>query len=699
MTYSQLAYDRYMSPAINTAPPYNPNDAEQWLIKDVNDTFDDDLNPMLQQIHQEWFECILYYLGEQWIQYDQGGGLRKIDKADWIPTPVDNVIQTAVEVGVSNMHAAKFFPRVRPNSNLPDDYYAARVGERLSINMDEDPTFWLEVDWVYLWSAIVGTGFMAHDVLKMPNRRVVLPVPPGEGRRSGALMDDEIEFGSEYEDFGTDVEVDCRHLNPFWVRVSDLSVDLNIKRCEWWGWQEIVSLDYIRENFPDTAKWVQHESFERTAVRYQAKLAELVGSASTRVIVSSHGTRGSLYGKLDNHCIIKRKEWRPSLDYPRGRCAIVASNVLLYDGPLPISDDEGVAEFSGVDYHYRRVTGRFWSKGMVKDLLSPQDRINGIDAQVVLNRKTCINPQKLIPLGSGITNWDGEPGKEIKWDPTQTMGHEPRVIAGVPLAPQIWNERVGMTEAVKESSGSEDILKGKAPQGVRAGIALDMLEEKAASRHYHRDNRMKLSLSRTYKIRLVLAHLHYSVPKMLKHVGEDNSWEITQFVGSQLRGNTDIVLEPDSGIARTAAGRTYLMTQLLSNGLINIANPIERSEVFRRLGMHGFKTEVSKDVDRAHRENQLMSSGQGRLFEEESVFMVDDHHIHVALHTDYMKQSNFLELPQQIQEEFVSHVASHIEAAMQQQLQQQAVPMPPGQEPQQVQGTQTAPMTTGGENA
>lgn len=694
MTYSQLAYNRYMNPESITAPPYNPTEAESWLIKDVNDTFDDNLNPAIMQLHQEWYECILYYLGEQWIQWDKGGGLRKVEKADWIPSPVDNVIQTAVEVAVSNMHSAKFFPRVRPNSNLPDDFFAARVGEKLSQNMDEDFQFWLEVDWVYTWSAMTGTGFMVHDVLKMPNRRVVLPVPQGDRRISGALMDDEIDYGSEYEDYGTDVEVDVRHLNPFWVRVSDLSVDLSVKRCEWWGWQEIVSLDWIRENYPDKSKWVTSESIEQTSVRYQAKLAELVGSSSTRIITSSHGTRGSLYGKLDRHCIIKRKEWRPTLDYPRGRCVIVASNVLLYDGPLPISDDEGVAEYSGVDYHYRRVTGRFWSKGIIKDILSPQDRINGIDAQVVLNRKTCINPQKLIPLGSGIKSWTGEPGLEVKWDPTQTMGHEPKIIPGVPLAPQIWNERVGMVESVKESSGSEDILKGRAPQGVRAGIALDMLEEKAASRHLHRDNRMKLSLSRTYKLRLILAHLHYTVPKMLKSVGEDNTWEVTQFVNSQLRGNTDIVLEPDSGIARTAAGRTYLMTQLLSSGLIDITNPIERSEVFRRLGMHGFKTTVSKDVDRAHRENQLMATGQGTLFDQESVFRIDDHHIHIALHTDYMKQSNFLELPQEVQEEFISHVASHIEEVMKAQSEMPSVPMPPqagGGQP-----TGSAPVAMGG---
>jgi len=696
MTYSNLAYKRYHDPVV--VPPYNPTMQESWVIKDVNDTFDDNLQPSLQLLHQEWFECILYYLGEQWIQYDKGGSLRKVSKADWIPTPVDNVIQTAVEVGISNMHAMRFFPTVRPNSNLPEDYYAARMGERLSINMDQDPYFWMEVDWIYLWAAITGTAFMAHDVHKLPNRRIMLPVPPKQRRRSRALVDDEIDRGAEYEDMGYDVEVDCRHLNPFWVRVSDLSVDLTPKRCDWWGWQEIRSLDWVRENFPDKEGWVTSESIEGSAIRYQAKLAELVGSASTRVVSTTHGTRGTLYGKLDKHCIVKHKEWAPTLDYPRGRCNIVASNVLLYDGPLPISDEEGVAEFSAVDYHYRRVAGRFWSKGMVKDILSQQDRINGIDAQVVLNRKTCINPQKLVPLGSGVKNWDGEPGKEIKWDPTQTMGHEPKIIPGVPLAPQIWNERVGMVESVKESSGSEDILKGRAPQGVRAGIALDMLEEKAASRHGHRDTRMKLSLSRTYKTRLILAHMHYNIPKLLKHVGEDNSWEITQFVGAQLRGNTDVVLEPDAGIARTAAGRTYLMTQLLSTGLINVANPIERSEVFRRLGLYGFKTEVSKDVDRAHRENQLMASGQGRLFEEESVFMVDDHQIHVALHTDFMKQSNFLELPQQVQEEFVSHVASHIEEVMAKQGQQPGVPMPPGQEQQQP-GTKSAPVAVGGENA
>ncbi len=680
MTYSNLAYQRYHNPP--TGRTYSPTMAEDWVISDLNQTFDDSAHPALQILHNEWFEFILYYLGEQWISFERAAGTyRRVSKEDWIPTPVDNHVQTAVEVAVSNMLAAKLVPRVRPNSNMPKDRFAAKVGEQVMINMDSDLDIpWLtEREWAFVWSAIVGTGFLRPQVLYQKNKAIRLPID--EGRRSGALMDEEIDYGGQFETVANDVKIDCIHLNPFWVRVSELSTDLTTVRCPWWGFQEIRSLDWIRENFPDKADFVAADSVEGSSVRYQAKLAELVGSASTRVFSSTYGTRGTLYGRLDRHTIVKTKEWAPTLDYPRGRCSVVASNVLLYDGPLPVSDDEGLAEYSAVDFHYRRVPGRFWSKGLVKDILSPQDRINGVDAQIILNRKTCINPQKLIPAGSGIQDWTGEPGKEVRWNPTQTMGHEPKILPGVPLAPQIWNERVGMAEAIKESSGSEDILKGKAPQGVRAGIALDMLEEKAASRHFHRDERMALSLGRVYRLRLILAQMHYKVPRLLKMVGEDNQWEVLQFAGSDMRSNNDVKMEPDSGIARTTAGRTYLLMQMAQSGLVNVANPVERAEVFRRLGLANFKTEVSQDLERAHRENSVLASGQGELFEEEATFMLDDHHVHLAIHTDYMKQSNFDQLPPQVQEEFVAHVGAHLTTMMESQSGQMA-PLPPGQEGQ-----------------
>ncbi len=678
MTYSNLAYQRYHSPP--TGKTYSPTMAESWVISDINQTFDDSAHPALQILHNEWFEFVLYYLGEQWISFEKAAGTyRRVSKEDWIPTPVDNHIQTAVEVAHSNMLAAKLIPQVRPNSNMPEDRFSSSMGELILRNLDSDlnSPWFTEKEWAYLWSCIVGIGFLRPTTMKLLNKAIKLPVK--EKRRSGALMDEEVDFGGQFETVANDVMIDTRHLNPFWVRVSELATDLHVTRCPWWGFQEIKSLDWIRENFPEKADFVAADSIEGSSVRYQAKLSELVGSASTRVFSSTYGTRGTLYGRLDRHTIVKTKEWAPTIDYPRGRASVVASNVLLYDGPLPISDDEGLAEYSGVAFHYRRVPGRFWSKGIVKDILSPQDRINGVDAQIVLNRKTCINPQKLIPAGAGIKSWSGEPGLEVRWNPTQTMGHEPKIMPGVPLAPQIWNERVGMADAIKESSGSEDILKGKAPQGVRAGIALDMLEEKAASRHYHRDERMAQSLGQVYRLRLILVQKEYKVPKLLKMVGEDNQWEVRQYTGSDLRGNNDVTMEPDAGIARTTAGRTYLLMQLAQSGMINIASPIERSEVFRRLGLKGFKTEVSQDVERAHRENAMLGGGQGELFEEESVFMVDDHHIHLAIHTDYMKQSNFLELPPQVQEEFVSHVGAHLMKMMESQAGQEAAPMPPGQ--------------------
>lgn len=679
MSYSNLAYQRFHSPSVGRT--YSPTHAEEWVISDVNQTFDDSSAPALQILHNEWFEFILYYLGEQWISFEKAAGAhRRITKEDWIPTPVDNHIQTAVEVAHSNMLSSKLVPQVRPNSNMPNDRFASKIGELVlqSLDVDMNSPWYTEKEWAYLWACIVGCGFLRANTMKLLNKAIKLPVK--ETRRSGSLMDEEIDFGGQFETVADDVMVDTRHLNPFWVRVSELATDLHTTRCPWWGFQEIKSLDWIRENFPDSVDFVQSDAIEGSSVRYQAKLAELVGSASTRVFSSTYGTRGTLYGRLDRHTIVKTKEWAPTTDYPRGRCAVVATNVLLYDGPLPISDDEGLAEYSGVAFHYRRVPGRFWSKGLVKDALSPQDRINGVDAQIVLNRKTCINPQKLIPAGAGIKSWTGEPGLEVRWNPTQTMGHEPKIMPGVPLAPQIWNERVGMADAIKESTGSEDILKGKAPQGVRAGIALDMLEEKAASRHFHRDQRMAMSLGQIYRLRLILVQKDYKIPKLLKMVGEDNSWEVLQYTGADLRGNNDVVMEPDSGIARTTAGRTYLLMQLAQSGLVNVASPLERSEVFRRLGLKNFKTEVSQDVERSHRENSLLSSGQGELFEDEATFMVDDHSIHIALHTDYMKQSNFPQLPPQVQEEFVSHVGAHIEAMMKSAAGQEPAPLPPGQE-------------------
>lgn len=655
MAYTDLAYQRAVE--VPVPPPYQVTDAEQWLINHVNETFDEPSNPIINLLHDEWYECILYYLGEQWIQYEKIGAFRRINKEDWIPTPVDNHIVDTVEVAVSNMLSAKFIPRVIPNSNDPKDVYGARLGDRVMVQLDNETEFEDEKDWAYWWAAVCGTGFLMAEAKDLANRAIVLEPSPVEG---------EDEDEEKAPGVIPDKVVDRRHLNPFWVRVSELATDLKVGRCEWWGYQEIKSLDWVRENFPDKAKYVQADSIEGTSVRYQAKLWELVGHASTRVFSSSFGTRGSLYGTLDRHTIVKYKEWGPTRDYPRGRCAVVASNILLYDGPLPISDEEGIAEYSAVALHYRRVPGRFWSKGVVRDILSPQDRINGIDAQIVLNRKHCINPQKLIPLGCGIKVWSGEPGRNVVWDPTQTMGHKPEIIQGQGLPNDVWNERIGMADSIKRSSGSEDILKGKAPQGVRAGIALDMLEEKAASRHYHRDNRMKTALQRLYRLCLILVQKHYTIPKLIKIGGQQDVYDVKQFTAAELRSNNDVRLESDSGISRTAAGRTYMLMQMAANGLVDVTNPVERSEILRRLGLSGFKTQISQDYERAERENAEMTSGQGKLFEKVSVFGLDDHSIHIAVHTNRMKQSDFLELPEAIQGEMVSHVGAHIEKMLEQ---------------------------------
>src|SRR5574343_1447695 len=108
------------------------------IVTWVDGAFSDSSNTTRNLNDMVIWRNLCYYCGDQWIEYSPvTKSFRSRQRADFVPTPVDNEIREYVRSVKSMLMNQKFVPRVWPNTNEREDIQAAELGEKLPVWMDE----------------------------------------------------------------------------------------------------------------------------------------------------------------------------------------------------------------------------------------------------------------------------------------------------------------------------------------------------------------------------------------------------------------------------------------------------------------------------------------------------------------------------------------------------------------------------------
>ena len=253
---------------------------------------------------------------------------------------------------------------------------------------------------------------------------------------------------------------------------------------------------------------------------------------------------------------------------------------------------------------------------------------------------------------------------------------ESRGRSGTPLPNQILEERMVAKTTIQDSSGDpKNILRGKTPTSKASCIMVDILRETAEKGHAPDRDRYNRSLSLVYKKRLILVKDVYTEERMVKIAGKDAQLAVVPFKGSDLRDNTDVRLELDSGLSTTVAGQRQILLDLAQYQVLDMRDPEVRQEYLNRLGLTGFAKRLDIDINRAETENSKVATGNiGGIFlvEEEvmengepevamfdPLFKYDNHQIHYEVHRRFILSQEFSQLAEEIQTVLIHHTDIH----------------------------------------
>lgn len=564
-------------------------DNEPNILDIANKLFNDELDPSIKIMERVWYRNILYYCGEQYLQWivSRATFRRKHRNSKEEPTPVSNIIRDYVKSMKALILNKKYSISVWPNSADIEDREAARLADLVIQDMDmaNDEEFEDEKEKVAAWVVLLGTAFMRS-------------YPEVDAGNWYIIKDGEVI---------TTGDVACEAVLPFQVRVD--SFGDRLKRKRFIGIKSLKPKEWVEDSFKVKISGTDNPQI----VDYQKRLMKLVGDVSPwkgSGLVSAD----TFDMATEDLVIYKELEFRPTKKHPEGRYGVLVGNQILYDKfRMPIPVEQGMWEYTLTDFHYNNVAGRFWSDAGVNDQITPQNAINEIDQSLEMNRKGVGRPLITMPTGLKLKrlNEGGQSMIILEYDSMISGGQKPDINRGVALPEQVLAERAVHRSSAQDAGGDpKGVLRGQSPGSRASGVLVDILRETAEQGHAPDIGRFYRSLKRVYRKRLIIKKNITTEKRIIKIAGKGNETRIKEFIGADIRNNTDVRLELDTSSSKTQAGKGQMLSEMAKSGVFSDENiPLDvRHEMLQFVGLTGMKEKNNVHIEYAERENAMLAA-------------------------------------------------------------------------------------------
>lgn len=713
---------------VNTAQSDKSGSASSAGQFDLTVVSNDDLDQLAQsiegfykkdttaktQLSYHWERNSLMIDGKQWLVFSSGstnGGLwTRLETTkgnDYIPRPTTNYMFDCYQTLKSYLIKTKPKSTVYPNSDLYADKTAAKIADLcLEANwarLKEDENYEYAAACLVMYGTVFKKSYWdtTEVVMSKVPRMVQQPqMDPTTGQVTGIQevqatdpmtgdpLFDEIPLG----DVNTEV------VEPFRIAIDPNANDIH--KIRWVMEYSVQPLSWIQEvyskdpeqdpGYTGRADEVKEETALQGGLKRMYQLKQSSG-------VKTHGVGSSINSSgsdehIINSAVVKEYYERPSRQYPNGRMVVVANGICLYAGDSPYIGPELGDWHPYSECRWEIVPGRFWGKSPLDAASEIQKQINAIDSVIVLNRKTMAIPQKLIPISAGIPHgmWTGRPGQEIYFRDVGG-GQPPQIIQAHGVDGTVFQERAQRVEDMKTITGAIDILKGDRPDGITAASAIEMLYEVGMGKLFPVLGRNKRFVESDQKKQLRIISKYYKEPRpdfirLLQQKNKELSAEsISNFIGTDLLDNCNVVVEAGSNVTKLQAAKKQELREAAQSGVLNLADPRNRSEYMQQMGITGFDSDIGPDQKRAELENSQLDNLQNMPNKSPIVLQWDNDEIHIQVHEKRMKEASWMELPPATQQAYMKHWMDHQQAAQHKQMLANMQAAAAGQSPQPAQ--------------
>lgn len=548
-----------------------------------------------QPLERQWRLNLAFYKGKQYAFYPPNSNRLEYLATEEGRKPrhrvrlVSNQIMPGTATLLAQLTKTKPQMFATPGSGSENEVRAAQMAQSLlehwwiDLNLDE------KLDEALLWSIIASAGYWRIRWDDYASKQMRFTIGP-DGR---PIVDEALkqEFISQLRAVGMepqeqvvymgDVAVDV--LSPF-----DVYLDHSAKVIE--DCKFVIcrhSLD------PDEIKTRWGVSVEPDAVPSEPDITLPFGNSQEAV---NRTVRNVFVGYF-----------KPTASLPNGRYVVWTEGndrKILEDTKwnLPINQLP-IVKFAGM-----RVPGSVYDDAVVTHAVPLQKELNRTISQIVEYKNMTINPVMTAPIGSLRTQRTTEPGQVLEYQPISVGGGmaKPEFENLPTLPPYVFEHLRDVQNRLSDVFLSAEVINGKVPPNVEAGVAIDLLQEMATDKLAPIIKLIEGSIAKAGQLMLVLAQKYYVDPRLLKIRGSGGGVQVRKFKQADIAGNISVHAEVGSGLPRTRAGRQARIERFIELGIIN---PSDAYKYIDLADLRGLQAQMAADESLAYRNIDKLLAG------------------------------------------------------------------------------------------
>lgn len=383
-----------------------------------------------------------------------------------------------------------------------------------------------------------------------------------------------------------------------------------------------IAVDEIRADFPDKKDLIK---------------------AETETQVYDYGSLGM--EKLQNEVLLFKFYHKPSKNCQKGAYIIYTKNAILERGDYKYRHKRlPFVKLDDVEVPNERHAVSFYQN--VKPLTSA---INNLTNMIMRNQLLVSHPKWMMPAGAARLEQLGNDITIVQYKGPIA----PQLVQMNPTPGEVFSFRQLMKEESQQLAGVHGVSRGEPPPGVKAGVAMQFLNEQENERRNAFALKVNALLVSVAEMTISVAGQFYKEhdERMIKIQGRANEWMLKRFDPKWLHTTFDIRVNNSSALPESKAQRTQNILDL-SERFPELFSPEQVLDMLDMSASEKFVDEASMAVRTAETENNDLSEGVSVPAPED----YEDHYSHWRTHMKMLQSPNFRLLSKAIQKKYKDHI-------------------------------------------
>lgn len=338
--------------------------------------------------------------------------------------------------------------------------------------------------------------------------------------------------------------------------------------------------------------------------------------------------------------------FKPSKYFPNGKLIIWVDDTILEIKDYPYDHKK----LPYIQLRDIEVTNEMLGRSFIGNIRALQRHFNNLASAVARNHGLASAPKWVMPHGACRMADLGNDITVIEYK----GGVPPRLEHFSPTSPEIFNYMKELRSMILESSEITGLSMGQPPAGIRAGVALQFMDEQEQERHNNAVAKRSKAIREIFKMTAEVQHQYYRDEdgRMIRILGRDNKYLLRPYRQADLTTSYDVREQNSSALPDTKTARIQSILDLK----MYFPTLLKDQQVASMLDLgtsEDFVDHITVAVKAAESENDSILSGQGAPEPKPWEDLI----VHWRSHLKVLQERTFKEeVPTEAQAILVDHV-------------------------------------------